>query len=229
MDKSVNMKIVIIGGRGTAIVIADQIWDARQRFGMDIEVLGLALDDHSGGDEVSGYPILCDIKDAYEKFKKYDDVKFIYQLYRPDLMRERTQILTDLNIPIEKFCNFIHPSVMLAKSAKIGLGNVLLSNVVENCNTILGNFNTVNSGTLLGHDITVGNNNYFAGQVCVGSGLSIGNENFIGLNSSIRNGITIGNNNIVGMSSNITKSVDSNCVLYGNPAIIKPQLNHIIR
>ena len=223
------MKIVLIGGRGTAIVIADQIWDAKQRFGMDIEVLGLALDDHSGGDEVSGYPILCDIKDAYEKFKKYDDVKFIYQLYRPDLMRERTQILTDLNIPIEKFCNFIHPSVMLAKSAKIGLGNVLLANVVVNCNAILGNFNTVNSGTLLGHDITVGNNNYFAGQVCVGSGLSIGNENFIGLNSSIRNGITIGNNNIVGMSSNITKSVDSNCVLYGNPAIIKPQLNHIIR
>ena len=228
--KSISvMKIVLIGGRGTAIVIADQIWDAKQRFGMDIEVLGLALDDHSGGDEVSGYPILCDIKDAYEKFKKYDDVKFIYQLYRPDLMRERTQILTDLNIPIEKFCNFIHPSVMLAKSAKIGLGNVLLANVVVNCNAILGNFNTVNSGTLLGHDITVGNNNYFAGQVCVGSGLSIGNENFIGLNSSIRNGITIGNNNIVGMSSNITKSVDSNCVLYGNPAIIKPQLNHIIR
>ena len=223
------MKIVIIGGRGTAIVIADQIWDARQRFGMDIEVLGLALDDHSGGDEVSGYPILCDIKDAYEKFKKYDDVKFIYQLYRPDSMRERTQILTELNIPQEKFCNFIHPSVMLAKSAKIGIGNVLLANVVVNCNAILGNFNTVNSGTLLGHDIKVGNNNYFAGQVCVGSGLSIGNENFIGLNSSIRNGIIIGNNNIVGMSSNITKSVDNNCVLYGNPAIIKPQLNHIIR
>lgn len=223
------MKIVLIGGRGTAIVIADQIWDARQRFGMDIEVLGLALDDHSGGDEVSGYPILCDIKDAYEKFKKYDDVKFIYQLYRPDSMRERTQILTELNIPQEKFCNFIHPSVMLAKSAKIGIGNVLLANVVVNCNAILGNFNTVNSGTLLEHDIKVGNNNYFAGQVCVGSGLSIGNENFIGLNSSIRNGIIIGNNNIVGMSSNITKSVDNNCVLYGNPAIIKPQLNHIIR
>ena len=223
------MKIVLIGGRGTAIVIADQIWDARQRFGMDIEVLGLALDDRSGGDEVSGYPILCDIKDAYEKFKKYDDVKFIYQLYRPDSMRERTQILTELNIPQEKFCNFIHPSVMLAKSAKIGIGNVLLANVVVNCNAILGNFNTVNSGTLLGHDIKVGNNNYFAGQVCVGSGLSIGNENFIGLNSSIRNGIIIGNNNIVGMSSNITKSVDNNCVLYGNPAIIKPQLNHIIR
>lgn len=223
------MKIVFIGGRGTAIVIADQMYDAHKRFGMDIEVLGLALDDHSGGDEISGYPILCDIKDVYDKYKAFDDVKFIYQLYRPDVIRERTKLLCNLNIPIEKFATFIHPSVMVAKSAIIGYGNVFLANVVINSNAVIGNFNTVNSGTLLGHDIIIGDNNYFAGQVCVGSGLSIGNMNFIGLNSSIRNGISIGDGNVVGMASNITKDVSDDNVLYGNPAVIKPKLNHIIR
>ncbi len=222
-------KIIIIGGRGTAIVIADQIFDANNRFGKSIEVLGLALDDLSNGDNINGYPILCGIKELYDKYGEYNDIKFIYSLYRPDVMRERTQILYDLNIPKEKFTNFIHPSVMMSKSAKLGYGNVLLANVVVNCNAIIGNFNTVNSGTLLGHDIEIGNNNYFAGQVCVGSGLKIGNENFIGLNSSLRNGIKFGNNNIVGMSSNITKDVDNNSILYGNPALIKPKLNNIIR
>lgn len=223
------MKIVIIGGRGTAIVVADQIYDAHVRFGLDVEVIGLALDDHSGGDEVSGYPILCGIKEAFPTFEAYEDVRFIYQLYRPDVMRERSQLLYDLGIPTSKFCNFIHPSVMLAKSAQLGYGNVVLANTVVNCNVVIGNFNTINSGVLLGHDIKVGNNNYFAGQVCVGSGLEIGNENFIGLNSSIRNGIKIGDNNIIGMASNVTKTVDDNRVLYGNPAMIKQQLNHIIR
>lgn len=223
------MKVILIGGRGTAIVIADQIFDAHHRFGVNIEVLGLALDDISGGDTISGYRILCPIKELYSRYGKYDDVKFIYSLYRPDVIRERTQILMDLNIPSEKFCNFIHPSAMIAKSASLGYGNVLLANVVVNSNARIGNFNTVNSGTLLGHDIIVGNNNYIAGQVCVGSGLEIGNENFIGLNSSIRNGIKFGNNNIVGMSSNVTKDVSDNNILYGNPAIIKPKLNHIIR
>ena len=33
------MKVILIGGRGTAIVIADQIHDANKRYGMDIEVL----------------------------------------------------------------------------------------------------------------------------------------------------------------------------------------------
>ena len=222
-------KIIIIGGRGTAIVIADQIYDAEKRYGTKTEVIGLALDDLSGGDNINGYPILCGIRDVFNRYGQYNDVKFIYQLYRPDVMHERTEILKSLNIPFEKFFNFIHPSVMLSKSASIGVGNVLLANVVVNCNAKIGNFNTVNSGTLLGHDISIGNNNYFAGQVCVGSGLKIGNENFIGLNTSIRNGISIGDNNIVGMSSNITKDVDDNNVLYGSPAVIKPKLNHIIR
>lgn len=222
-------KIIIIGGRGTAIVIAEQIYDAQFRFDQKIEVIGLALDDLSSGNEINGYPILCPIKQLYEKYKSYDDVKFIYSLYRPDVMEERTKLLYDLKIPLEKFTNFIHPTVMIARSAKIGIGNVFLANVVINCNAIIGNFNTVNSGTLLGHDIEVGDNNYFAGQVCVGSTLRIGNQNFIGLNTSIRNGIVIGDNNIIGMSSNITKDVGSCNILYGNPAIIKPKLNNIIR
>jgi len=222
-------RIIIIGGRGTAIVIADQIYDAKCRYNANIEVLGLALDDLSGGESISGYPILCGIKELYNKYGKYNDIKFLYSLYRPDCMEERSRILYDLNIPLNKFTNFIHPSVMLAKSAVLGVGNVLLANVVMNCNAVMGNFNTVNSGTLLGHDIIIGNNNYFAGQVCVGSGLRIGNKNFFGLNTSIRNGVTIGDTNIVGMASNITKDVSSNNVLYGNPAVIKPKLNHIIR
>lgn len=222
-------KIVIIGGRGTAIVIADQIYDAQARFNQNIEVIGLSLDDLSGGNEINGYPILCPIKQLYEKYKSFNDVKFIYSLYRPDLMRERTQILYELNIPLEKFINFIHPTVMVARSVKMGKGNVFLANTVINCNAEIGNFNTVNSGTLLGHDIQIGNNNYFAGQVCIGSGLNIGDQNFIGLNTSVRNGIKIGNNNVVGMSSNITKDVDDNNILFGNPASIKPKLNNIIR
>lgn len=223
------MKIILIGGRGTAIVIADQICDAHKRFGVDVEVLGLALDDRSNGDSINGYPILCDIKDLHTQYGSYSDICYIYSLYRPDLMRERTKLLYELNIPQSKFENFVHPSVMLAKSAVMGYGNVILANAVINCNAVIGNFNTVNSGTLLGHDITIGNNNYFAGQVCVGSGLEIGNMNFIGLNSSIRNGIKMGDNNVVGMSSNITKDVENDSIVYGNPAKIQPQLNHIIR
>lgn len=212
------MKIVIIGGVGTAIVIADQIYDAHVRFGMDIEVLGLALDDHTMGNEISGYPILCGIREVYDKFKDQEDVKFIYSLYRSDQIRERCQLLYSLNIPAEKWYNFIHPSALVARSVKMGYGNVVLANCVINSNTVIGNFNTLNSGTLLGHDIKVGNNNFFAAQVTVGSMLEIGNMNFIGLNSAIKQGTRLGEAILVGQASNVTRSFDHDETVFGNPA-----------
>lgn len=213
------MKVVIIGGRGTAIVIADQIYDAHVRFGMEIEVIGLALDDRTMGDNICGYPILCGIREVYEKFKEDEEVKFIYSLYRDDQIRERTKVLYDLNIPEEKFFNFIHPTAYVARSVKMGYGNVVLANCVINSNTEIGNFNTLNSGTLLGHDIKVGNNNFFAAQVTVGSMLEIGSMNFVGLNTSIRSGTQIRDGVLIGQASNVTKSFGPDETVFGNPAI----------
>lgn len=213
------MKVVIIGGKGTAIVIADQIYDAHVRFGMDIEVLGLALDDRTMGDEIYGYPILCGIHEVYDMFKDDDDVKFIYSLYRNDQIRERTKLLYDLNIPEEKWCNFIHPSALVARSVKMGYGNVVLANCVINAGTVVGNFNTLNSGTLLGHDIKVGNNNFFAAQVTVGSLLEIGDMNFFGLNTTIKTGIRLGEAILIGQASNVTHSFCNDETIFGNPAM----------
>lgn len=212
------MKVVIIGGQGTSIVIADQMFDAQKRFNMDIEVLGLALDDKTMGSEINGYPILCGIREVYEKYGKYDDVQFVYSLYRNDQIRERTAILKSLEIPKERFINFIHPSAMVARSSKMGFGNIVLANCVINSNAIIGNFNTFNSGTLIGHDITMGDNNFFAAQVTVGSLLSIGNMNFFGLNSSIKGGIHIGDGVLIGQMSNVTKDFENDVVIFGNPA-----------
>ena len=211
------MKIVIIGGLGTSMVIADQIYDARERFNKDVEVIGLALDDHSKGDEICGYPILCDIKDVYERFKLFEDVKLIYALHRPDRIRERTQLLYSLNIPLDKFCNFVHPSVLLAHTVKIGVGNVILANCIINHGAALGNFNTINSCTLIGHDTVVGNNNFFAAQVVTSSGITIGDMNFVGLNSAIHR--SVGNGNLIGQCSNCIKEIGDDLTLFGNPAV----------
>lgn len=212
------MKVIIIGGQGTPIVIADQMYDAKERFGMDIEVLGLALDDRTMGTEICGYPILCGIREVYDKYKNYEDVRFVFSLYRSDQIRERSAILYSLNIPHDRFMNFIHPSAMVARSAKLGYGNVVLANCVINSHATIGNFNTFNSGTLIGHDIMMGDNNFFAAQVTVGSLLTIGNMNFFGLNSSIKGSIHIGDGILVGQMSNVTKSVEDNVVVFGNPA-----------
>jgi hypothetical protein len=87
-------KVVIIGGKGTAVVIAEQIYDAHHRFGVDIEVLGFAFDDPAYADGINGWPVLCGTKEAYGMFKDDPAVKFVFALYRSDVLKERN--LTDL-------------------------------------------------------------------------------------------------------------------------------------
>lgn len=222
-------KIIIIGGKGTAIVIAEQLIHAIEKCNYNAEFLGFAFWDPSLT-EVMGRPILFqDYQEMKKKYLGYNDVKFIFQLYRPDAIRERCGWRDNIGLPAEKYTNFIHPFAYVAGSVRMGCGNVLLANTVVNSNVVIGNFNTMNSGSLIGHDTIIGDSNFMAAQSVVGSGLHIGNMNFFGMNSSFRNELTIGNECIVGMASNVVKNISSHSVVYGNPAKDKEQLNHIIR
>lgn len=210
-------KIIILGGKGAAVVIAEQIYDTQSKIG-NVEFLGFAFDDESFGSEINGFPILCKTVDAYAKYQKYDEIKFIFQLYRPDIIKERTNLLHSYGIPKERFATFVHHTAYVAKSAHIGYGSVISANVVVNANAFIGNYTTVHSNVLIGHDTRVGDNNIITGHVAIGSNSSIGNGNFIGLNTSINNYISIGNFNFIGMASNVIKGLEDDEKVYGNPA-----------
>jgi len=211
-------KIIIIGGKGTAVVIAEQMIDSVVRFNVDLEVLGFAFDDESFGDEINGLPILSKTKEVYNKFKDRSDVYFAYSLYRSDKIDERIKLRKSYDIPNERYINFIHPLATVSRSVEMGVGNIILSGTVLNSNVKLGHFNTFHSGVHVGHDTNIQNSNFFAAQAVIGSNLIIGNGNFFGLNSSAKNFVEVGDYNIIGMAANVIKSVGSKEVLIGNPA-----------
>lgn len=210
-------KIIIIGGKGTAVVLAEHIYDAQYKHGSQVEFIGFAFDDESYGDEINGFPVLSKTYDVYEKYKKYSDVKFIFQLYRFDKIEERIGLLESYKIPKDRYFTFIHPSCMISKSARIGTGTVIMANSVVNANAIIGNHCTVLSHVTVGHNAIIGDYNFFATHSII-SNLKMGNGNFIGINASTNNFISIGDYCFVGMASNVTKSLSSGVKVYGNPA-----------
>ena len=211
-------KIIIIGGKGTPVVIAEQILNAVDKYSIKFELLGFAFDDESFGDEINGIPILDKTYNVYDRYKQFEDVYFIFSLYRSDIIEERIKLRESFQIPIEKYVTFIHPLATVARSAQIGYGNIILANVVINPNVKMGNFNTFNSNSLVGHDTVMGDNNFVAGHSVIGSNLKIGNGNFFGLNSSSKNFIKIDDYNIIGMAANLVKDVQSKQIMIGNPA-----------
>lgn len=211
-------KIIIIGGKGAAVNLGDHIIHSIQKYNANYELLGYCIDDESLGEEINGQPILCKLKEIAQKYNHYNDVKYFFALYKPICMKERIDLFESLNLPIEKFTNFIHPSVYIAPSNTMGIGNVFCANVVINNNTKIGNFNTFNASCLIGHDTHVGNHNIFAGASIISSEVQIGDGNFIGLNSTVRDTVKIENYNIIGMSSTVLKNIDSNRTVIGSPA-----------
>ena len=212
-------KVIVIGGKGSAVVVGEQIYDAQLKTN-DVEFIGFAFDDESFGTSINDFPILSKTYEVFDKYKKYKDVKFIFQMYRPDIQKERIALLNSYNIPIERYYTFIHPSAVIARSAKIGFGTSIMANCVINPNTIIGNHCSIHSNSLIGHDTKIGDYNFFAAHNVVGSNNQFGNGVFVGLNSTFNNYISIGDHCFVGMASNVIKSIASNDKVYGNPAKI---------
>lgn len=210
------MKIVIIGATGTAVNIAEQIIDAEKNYDSGIEFLGFAIDDPTLGKIINGYPVLCKTKEVRWKFKQ-KDVGIIYSLYKPGIMPERIKLRKDFNIPINRFATFIHPSVFIARSAKIGKGNVILSNSTILQGVFIGNFNIINSNVVIEHETVIGDSNFVSASVCIGSKVKIGNGNFLGMNSTFREKINLTENIYIGMGSNVLKDCIISGMYYGNP------------
>ena len=210
-------RIIVIGGKGTAVVIAEQIWDTQISKGT-VEFLGFAFDDEDFYPEIAGFPILCKTWEALKKYEKYDDVKFIFAMYRPDLMKERILLRDGYGIPLNRWATFVQHRAYVARSVKMGHGNVVLANSVINSEAVLGNFNTIQSNVLLGHNTIVGDSNTFAAHCAIGSNSSIGTGNFFGLNTSLNNYVSVGDFAFCGMASNVVKGVSDGAMVYGNPA-----------
>ncbi|WP_107040050.1 LbetaH domain-containing protein [Brumimicrobium mesophilum] len=218
-------KYIIIGGKGTAVNIAEGIWDAQNNHNAKVEFLGFAFDDEDFGDEINGFPILCKTNSLYEKYKKYKDVKFIFQMNNPLKMPEREALIKSYNIPTEKWGNFIHPSAFISKSVNMGFGNVIFVNCAIHSNVSIGNHCTFLAQTTIGHDTVIKNHVFTATHVCIGSSVNMEKNIFLGQKSAVKNNISIAENSLVGLGANLVKDIkESNKIIVGSPASAKSNI-----
>lgn len=213
-----NSKIIVIGGKGTSINIAESIKDASDNYNKPIELLGFCIDDPSLGDSINGIPILCKLPELNNQFGKYSDVKYIFTLYKPSRMKERVELLYAMNIPTEKYVTFIHPTSYIAPSSSIGIGNVILAHSCINSNVRIGNFNIFNQSVIIEHDTQIKKCNFFSAGAIVGSKVEIGDGNFFGIHSAIRENVNINDYNILGMGGVLLNSIFDGKTMIGVPA-----------
>ena len=213
--------MVIVGGKGTAINIAEQIDHAYRCHRYPMTVEGFAIDDTSLGDRIAGFPVVCGVNEAWPKYKD-TSVGFIFALYKPDAMELRVGLLKQLRIPVERFVNFVHPAAYVSRSTVLGHGNVILSHATLQHKVSLGNNNVVNSNVIIEHESTLRDSAFVASGACVGARVIIGDGTFVGLSAVVREDVEIGDYAFIGMSAVVLHDVASRTLVYGSPAVSKP-------
>lgn len=124
-----------------------------------------------------------------------------------ELLRGRVELLT-----------FISPYALVGKFTRIGTGCIIGPRVVIGPNVLIGDAAFVNSGSMIGHDVTVGDfcsfmaNNNIAGHCRIGEGT------YCASSVTVIPGRTICDGAFIGAGSLVLRDIKERRTVFGNPA-----------
>lgn len=121
---------------------------------------------------------------------------------------------------LEKGAHFISllPQVNFAERVKFGRGCIFEYRAAVGPDSVLGDFVTILSTSILGHDVTVGSYVQIGSFVFVGGGAFIGSNVVVHPHSTILPGVRIGDGATVGAGSVVLRDVPPGVTVFGNPA-----------
>lgn len=173
--------------------------------------------------KVAGY--LSDSRDKYDhyqftepflgSFESHNVEKDVKYLLAFSSASGRRQVSAYFKNKGASFATFIHPTSLIAESAKIGEGTVISHNASVGPKAEIGSFNLINSRSTIGHDVIMGSYNQVGPQVVLTGHTKVGDENLIGTNACTIPNITIGNRNLIAAGMTVYKDVrDDQTVLF---------------
>jgi sugar O-acyltransferase (sialic acid O-acetyltransferase NeuD family) len=120
-----------------------------------------------------------------------------------------------------RFYSLIDPTAIRPSSLKTSEGVFINSGVTIGGMSSLGAFSFINRSASLGHHCTIGEFASIGPGVVTGGFVSVGRGSVIGTGAVILPGVSIGANSVVAAGSVVTRDVRDNCLVMGNPAVVK--------
>src|SRR4051812_16400441 len=114
----------------------------------------------------------------------------------------------------------LHPSAVVARSAKLGAGTVVMAHATINPDAELGEGAIVNTGAVVEHDVKAGNYAHLSPNSTMGGAAAIGELSLLGTGAIILPGVSVGSRTVVGAGAVVTESLPDNVVAVGVPARI---------
>ena len=201
------MGVLVLGAGGHAKVVCDIL------LANNTEVIGL-LDDAPAtwGTTILGLPVIGKI-DEYLTYKPSGLILGIGSNRVRKMIVERMGEAAS-----ELWCNAVHPSAVIAQSARLGQGIVIGAQAVVNPDAIIGHHTIINTAATVDHDCELGAYVHLAPGTHLAGSITVGEGVLMGVGSQALPNISIGAWAVVGAGATVVKSVPDNVTAKGTPA-----------
>lgn len=206
-----TLKTLIIGASGHGKVVLDILQQDK-----NVEVAGFIDDDSNRhGQKVNGIKIIGSFSIVPNLIDEIDSgiVGIGNNLIRADFFEKLQDIGLDT-------ISAIHPSAVIAKTAKIGSGTVIAANAVINPDVEIKENSIINTSATIDHDNLIAEHVHISPGANIGGNVCIGIYSHVGIGASVMNGILIGRNATIGAGAVVIRDVPDNAVVVGVPAKI---------
>ena len=203
-------KLVLIGGGGHCKSCIDVI-ELTNKF----EIVGILDQSINVGKKVLNHEIIGTDDDIPRLVGP--EIFFLITLGQIKSATLRIGIFKRLSLLNANIATIVSPNAYVSPYANIGVGTIIMHNVIVNANASAGDNCILNTGCIIEHDAVVGNHTHISTQAVINGGCIIGEEVFIGSNTTVANHQNITNKVLVGAGSVVVKNIDEAGVYVGNP------------
>ncbi|MBW8756811.1 MAG: acetyltransferase [Burkholderiales bacterium] len=117
-----------------------------------------------------------------------------------------------------RFASLVHPSSVIAGSARLGEGVVVCPLALVSADATVGEFVAINAMSSIGHDVVLGAYSTLSAHVDLTGRVQVGECCFFGTGAKVLPGVRIGARAKIGAGSLIMRQVQPETVMYAAPA-----------
>jgi sugar O-acyltransferase (sialic acid O-acetyltransferase NeuD family) len=213
-----SVPVIVLGAVGICLDIVETLRVLGP--GCGLTPLGF-LDDAPAlkGAVVAGLPVLGGIDVA----RAFPHALFACGIGGPSSFRAKQALIARTGLAPERFATIIHPSAVVAASARLGRDVIVLANCSIGAGAQLGDHVLMLQNCVVGHDSRLGERCILAAGVVISGNVRVGRDCYLGAAAVIRENLTIGNGSLLGLGSALVGDMPAQSTFYGNPARVRRQ------